>query len=102
MRSKSFFEHVLISIFLLSLALSACLPEEAGVVSTADPLSLPTESLSRANPTPSVTPLPVDMIEVAFVKDGNLQVWDEATQQTRTIVNTGDVFSVTRCVGWGA
>ncbi len=26
---------------------------------------------------------------------GNLQVWDETTQQTRTIVDTGDVFSVT-------
>jgi len=35
------------------------------------------------------------MLEVAFVKDGNIQVWDEATQQTRTIVNTGDVLSVT-------
>jgi hypothetical protein len=35
------------------------------------------------------------MIEVVFVKDGNLLVWDEATQQTRTIVNTGDVFAVT-------
>jgi Tol biopolymer transport system component len=35
------------------------------------------------------------MLEVVFVKDGNIQVWDEATQQTRTIVNTGDVFSVT-------
>jgi len=32
---------------------------------------------------------------VAFVKDGNIQVWDEATQKTRTILNTGDVFSVT-------
>jgi len=35
------------------------------------------------------------MIEVAFVKDGNIQIWDEATRQTRIIVNTGDVFSVT-------
>lgn len=35
------------------------------------------------------------MIEVAFVYDGNLQVWEEATQQTHTIVNTGDVFAVT-------
>jgi Tol biopolymer transport system component len=32
---------------------------------------------------------------VVFVRDGNIQVWDEATQQTRTIVNTGDAFSVT-------
>ena len=30
-----------------------------------------------------------------FVKDGNIQVWDEATHQIRTILNTGDVFSVT-------
>jgi Tol biopolymer transport system component len=35
------------------------------------------------------------MIEVVFVNDGNLQVWDEATHQTQTVVNTGDVFSVT-------
>src|SRR4030066_275171 len=46
-------------------------------------------------PSPSMPPLPIGMIEVAFVKDGNIQVWDEATQQTRTIVNTGDVGSVT-------
>jgi len=32
---------------------------------------------------------------VAFVEDGNIQVWDEATQQTRTIISTGDVLSVT-------
>jgi hypothetical protein len=35
------------------------------------------------------------MIEVAFVKDGNIQVWDEATKQARTIANTGDALSVT-------
>jgi len=35
------------------------------------------------------------MVEVVFVKDGNIQVWDEGTQQTRNIANTGDVFSVT-------
>ena len=94
MRSKLFFKHVLISVCLLSLSLSACLLQ-AGVVSTATPESLPAESLSTAMPSPSVPPLPTGTIEVAFVKDGNLQVWDEATQQTRTIVNTGDVFTVT-------
>jgi hypothetical protein len=35
------------------------------------------------------------MLEVVFVKDGNIQVWDQATQQTHTLVNTGDVFAVT-------
>jgi Tol biopolymer transport system component len=96
MQSKLFVKHVLISVCLLSLSLSACLPEQAGVVSTtATPLSLPTESLSTAMPSPSGAPLPAGMIEVAFVNDGNIQVWEEATQQTRTIVNTGDVLSVT-------
>jgi hypothetical protein len=95
MRSKLYFTHVLISVCLLSLSLSACLPEQAGVVSTSTPLSLPTESLSPAMPSPSAPPLPTGMVEVVFVKDGNIQVWDEASKQTRTIVNTGDVFSVT-------
>jgi hypothetical protein len=95
MQSKLFFKQVLISVCLLSLSLSACLLVQAGIVSTEIPLSLPTESLSTAIPSPSVPSLPTGMIEVAFVKDGNIQVWDEATQQTRTIVDTGDVFSVT-------
>jgi WD40 repeat protein len=95
MQSKLFFKQVLISACLLPLSLSACLPVQAGVVSTATPLSLPTESLSTTLSSPSVPSLPIGMIEVAFVKDGNIQVWDETTQQTRTIVNTGDVFSVT-------
>lgn len=95
MRSKLFFKHILISVCLLSFSLSACLPVQAGVVSTAPPLSLSTESLPTAMPPPSVPPLPSGTIVVAFVKDGNIQVWDEATQQTRTILNTGDVLSVT-------
>lgn len=81
MRSKLFFKHVLISVCLLSFSLSACLVQ-VGVVST-------------AVPSPSVPSLPTGTIEVAYVKDGNIHVWEEATQQTRTIVNTGDVFSVT-------
>jgi hypothetical protein len=95
MQTRSFFKYVLFSVCLLSLSLSACLPTQPGVVSTETPGSLPTESLSTEMPSPSEPPAPTGMLEVAFVKDGNLQVWDEATQQTRTIVNTGDVFTVT-------
>jgi Tol biopolymer transport system component len=95
MRSRLFFKQVLISVCLMSLSLSACLPVQADIVSTATPLSLPTESVSTVIPSPSVPPVPIGMIEVTFVKDGNIQVWDEATQQTRTILNTGDVLSVT-------
>jgi WD40 repeat protein len=89
MRTKVSFMYVLISVCFLPLSLSACLPMQGGVVSTATPLSQPTESVSTAIPTPSGT------LEVAFVKDGNIQVWDEATQQSRTILNSGDVDSVT-------
>jgi len=95
MRSKLFFNHVLISVCLLSLSLSACLLVQAGAISTATPLSQPTASLSTAMPSPSALSVPIGTIMVAYVKDGNILVWDEATQQTRTIVNTGDVFSVT-------
>jgi dipeptidyl aminopeptidase/acylaminoacyl peptidase len=94
MRPKLFFNHILISGCFLSLSLSACLLVPAGV-STATPLPLPTESLSIEMPSTSVPPLPIGTIMVAFVKDGNIQVWNEATQKTRTILNTGDVFSVT-------
>jgi len=56
-------------------------------------------------PTPSVPMSEGGALMVVFVKDGNIQVWDETTQQTRTIVDAqrsaggvpagGDVFSVT-------
>ena len=94
MRSKLFFKHVLISVCLLSLSLSACI-FQAGILSTTTPLSQPTENVSTTMPSPSLPPLPTGMVEVVYVKDGNIQVWDEATQQTRTIANTGDIFSVT-------
>ncbi len=95
MQSKLFFSYVLVSVCFLSLSLSACLPEQEDVVSTVTPLSLPTESLSTAMPSPGMPPSSTGMVEVVFVKDGNIQVWDEATQLTRTILNTGDAFSVT-------
>lgn len=95
MRSKLIVAYVLVFVCLLSLVLSACQPEQAGVVSTAAPLSKPTESVSTVLPSPSEPPALSGMLEVVFVNDGNIQVWEEATQQTRTIVNTGDVFSVT-------
>jgi WD40 repeat protein len=94
MRSKLFFKHVLMSVCLLSLSLSACIPEQA-VVLTATPLTLPEESSSTAIPSTSITTLPTGKVEVVFVKDGDIHIWDEATEQVRTILNSGDVFSVT-------
>jgi hypothetical protein len=95
MRSKLFCKHFLFSVCLLSLSLSACLPVQSGAVSTAAPTSLPPESLSTAVPSSNTPPAPMSMLEVVYVMDGSIHVWDEATQQTRILVNTGDVFSVT-------
>jgi hypothetical protein len=95
MRPKLFFNRILISVCLMSLSLSACFSVQAGVVSTATPLSLPTGSLSTAISSPSVPMSEGGTLMVVIIKDGNIQIWDEATQQTRTIVHTGDVLSVT-------
>jgi len=34
-------------------------------------------------------------LTVALVEDGNLRVWEEATSETRTLVDSGDVIAVT-------
>ena len=92
MPSRLFLKHALISVCLLSLSMSACLLQ-AGLVSTATPLSA--ESVSTGTPSSGLPPLPAGALMVVFVKDGDIQVWEEATQQTRTILNTGDAVSVT-------
>jgi hypothetical protein len=43
--------------------------------------------------TPTSMPSTEDLV-VAFVKDGNIQVWEEATNQSKTILNAGDVIAV--------
>jgi hypothetical protein len=89
-----FFKQVIVIACFLSLLLSACLPGQAIVVSTPLPSStptlVPTDTLA-----PSVVPSTEGGVVVALVKNRNLQVWDAATQQTQTIVNTGDVIAVT-------
>jgi hypothetical protein len=46
-------------------------------------------------PSPSGPSSPAGTIEVVFVKDGDIHIWDEATGQARTLLSTGDAFSVT-------
>jgi hypothetical protein len=94
---KKFLAFAIVLILLTSctaLPTQPASPLVTEVVPTATSSSA-TESLSTAAPSTSVPSSPTGMIEVVFVKEGSLQVWDEATQQTRTIVDTGDVFSVT-------
>ena len=63
-------------------------------------------NLSTASPAPVSTNVPTEIpasttipstglgLAVAFVKDGNIQLWDESTGQTQTILNAGDVIAV--------
>jgi len=46
-------------------------------------------------PSPAAAPSNESWLAVAFVKDGNIQLWDESTGQIQTILNTGDVIAVT-------
>jgi Tol biopolymer transport system component len=48
-----------------------------------------------ALPSPAAAPSNESWLAVAFVKDGNIQLWDESTGQIQTILNTGDVITVT-------
>jgi len=95
MQSKLNSKLILVSACLLAILISGCLFGQAAVVSTDTPSTSPTESPSTEAPSPTMLPAPIDPLEVVFVNNGNLLVWDAATQQTRTIVNTGDVNSAT-------
>ena len=52
-------------------------------------------SVATALPSPAAAPSNESWLAVAFVKDGNIQLWDESTGQIQTILNTGDVIAVT-------
>lgn len=52
-------------------------------------------SVATVLPSPVAAPSNESGLTVAFVKDGNIQLWNESTGQIQTIVNTGDVISVT-------
>ena len=58
-------------------------------------LSPTPSSLTTNMPSPTATPSNESRLVVAFVRDGNIQLWDESTNQIQTILNTGDVIAVT-------
>ncbi|HEX2990490.1 MAG TPA: hypothetical protein VHO49_07410 [Anaerolineales bacterium] len=61
----------------------------AGLLSAAGCITVGT-----VGPSPSAAPANETGLSVAFVRDGNIQLWNESTGQTRTIVDTGDVIGV--------
>ena len=52
-------------------------------------------TVATALPSTAAAPSNESSLAVAFVKDGNIHVWDEPTGQIQTILNTGDVIAVT-------
>jgi streptogramin lyase len=88
----------LTSVFIL-VFLAACAPSPAPII-TANPT--PTQPSPTAAPTLTATPTQVPTPSasigqsalVAFVKDGDILVWDEATGQSRTVFDSGDVIRV--------
>jgi len=104
---KIFFSLMMIA----ALALTAC-ASPTGVGTTQPPSSDQVATivaatmqafLSSTASAPPVAPTQVPAVSastgqsalIAFVKDGNIQVWNEATNQTKTIFASGDATTVT-------
>ena len=95
MKQYSLFTNV--SILSALLLLSACAPRIS--ISTLPPsptavsgLTEPPPVESAASPEPSASAV---SLVVAFVKDGDIHLWDDATQQSRTLIRAGDVVNIT-------
>jgi hypothetical protein len=64
----------------------------------------PAPTLARLSPTPALTPAPIDVLAanvstgqwavVAYVKNGDILVWEEISGQSQTIFDSGDVTRV--------
>jgi len=86
-------------------ATTAITPTVALPTDTARPTGTPPPTITPTAPLPTSTATPTGAAPTAqpagqlgvvvFVKDGNIQVWGEATGQTETIFSSGDVIAVT-------
>jgi hypothetical protein len=105
MKSHSFSKHRMVVCCLLSLLLAACSPSQEATAptstlipaSTTAPTAMPTLTAIPSQESTTASPIPSteQSIVVAFVKDGNIHLWDEATDQSQMIVNAGDATAVT-------
>lgn len=94
MRSKRFFKQCFFLISFFSFSLAACIPAQAALIPTSTPSTAPGIPPTEM---PGLTAAPITdpRVVVAFVKDGNIHIWDEATGQTNTIFISRDVIRVT-------
>jgi hypothetical protein len=84
----------------LAIVLAACAPSAQGPVPTTSAIApgdipdfIPTvTAVPTANPSAES---PAGSLVVAFVKDGDIHLWEEATGQSRTVAKSGDVDRVT-------
>lgn len=105
MKSYSFSKHRLVICCLLLLLVAACSPGQAVTIPTSTPIpasstgetevltqtAVPSQESATESPVSSGAPTVV----VAFIKDGNIHLWDEGTNQIQTVVSSGDVIAVT-------
>jgi WD40 repeat protein len=83
-------------VLLLKFVLIAGVLSATGCSNAGMPGPSPTPgSVATVLPSPAAAPSNESGLTVAFVKDGNIQLWNESTGQIQTIVNTGDVIAVT-------
>jgi hypothetical protein len=83
-------------VLLLKFALIAVVLFATGCSNAGMPSPSPVpDSVATALPSPVAAPSNKPGLVVAFVKDGNIQLWEESTGQIQTIQNTGDVIAVT-------
>jgi hypothetical protein len=105
MKLHSFSKQSLVICCLLLLLVAACSPTAEATIPTSTPIAAP---ITVGTELPSLTAIPSDeratespvasaepTVMVAFVKDGNIHLWNEATNQIQTIVSSGDVIAVT-------
>ena len=102
--------HKILSSLILVFLLAACAPAVQGPIPTTSAVApgeisefIPTVSVPPATAasipdstatTPVASPASANSLVVAFVKDGNIHLWEEVTQQSRTLLRAGDVTSV--------
>ena len=83
-------------VLLLKFVLIAGVLSATGCGNVAIPGPSPTPgSAATVLPSPPAPPVNESGLTVAFVRDGNIQLWNEPTGQIQTILNTGDVIAVT-------
>jgi WD40 repeat protein len=83
-------------VLLLKLVLIAGVLSATGCSNVGLPGAYPAPgSGATALPSSAAAPSNEPGLTVAFVKDGNIHLWNESTGQTQTVVNTGDVIAVT-------